>query len=337
MDPPRLRRLTSNGASFTVESGVLSRRLLHSLRGAVVALALLAPTTARSDETATATAVFREGQALLSRGQVAEACSKFVQSYQLVKGGGALIAAADCHERQGRTGSAWSEYLTARAIAKRDGRQDRIEYIDTRLSDIERHLVRVAVDVAVPTRDLPNVHLEIDGAPLPRGAWGTFVPVDPGDHVVTASAEGYTAFRRVLRVVSGDQSVRIDRLEPVPAALPPERPRSPAPQPVPPSYIPGAVVGIAGLALLGVGTAFGIAALDEASASRALCPTSPCADPDALSDASAARRNAVVSTATIVAGAASAAFGGYLILRARGGARRTLRLSVDRISMEISL
>ncbi|MEO8796423.1 MAG: hypothetical protein ABI551_00935 [Polyangiaceae bacterium] len=66
--------------------------------------------------------LYRQGQELMKSGNVHEACAKFDASYRAdTTAVGSLTALAACHEREGKTASAWGEYTTVASIAQRNG------------------------------------------------------------------------------------------------------------------------------------------------------------------------------------------------------------------------
>src|SRR5215471_19286696 len=81
---------------------------------------------------AIAEALFRHGRELLDAGKVSEACEKFAASQRADPALGTLLNLAACHEREGRTATAWSEFTDAYAQAT--GAHDkRASYAQTRL------------------------------------------------------------------------------------------------------------------------------------------------------------------------------------------------------------
>src|SRR6185503_16570996 len=64
-----------------------------------------------------AEALFEEGRKLLAAGEVRAACPKFAESYRLDTALGALLNLSTCHEREGRTATAWSEFRQAETEA----------------------------------------------------------------------------------------------------------------------------------------------------------------------------------------------------------------------------
>src|SRR5215510_5737479 len=133
-----------------------------------------------------ATALFKEGRALVDQGHVAEGCRKLEESQRLDPGGGTLLNVALCHEKEGRTATAWTEFTEALGIAKKDDRPQRIELAQTHIAALEPTLSRLVIQVPEGS-DLPELEIKRDGSPLRRAAWGSPMPVDPGDHQIEAS------------------------------------------------------------------------------------------------------------------------------------------------------
>ncbi len=157
---------------------------------------------------AVAQALFEEAQKLVAASDYARACPKFKASYDLDPGGGTLLNLADCYEKEGRTALAWSTFKEAEVAARRDGRAERAAFANKHISDLEGRLVYLEVTVPERVR-VPDLVLEVDGSPLVEAAWGSALPVDPGEHVVRAKAPGKRAFERTLNVatVAGTREV----------------------------------------------------------------------------------------------------------------------------------
>lgn len=320
---------------------------------AAVASALLATRAAAAEPTAAdralATDLFREGRALLNAGRTAEACRKLEESQRLDPGGGTLLNVALCHEREGRTASAWSEFTAALGMARRDGRADRIETAEAHIRALEAKLSRLVVHVR-PEAERDGLVVLRDGTPLGRAAWGMPMPVDPGEHRVEARAEGMRPFSAVVTVGpdADRQEVEIPELEPL--SRPEPTPLQPAPResrtepiskhraPPAPSVAPGSVaplktaailVGGAGLALVGVGSVAGVFAIKRRAESVSFDPvcTNDC-HPEAVRLNDSAKAAADAATVTIGLGLAAVAASAIVLLTlpARAPAARSANL-----------
>src|SRR5258707_389594 len=72
-----------------------------------------------------AQALFEEARALMNSHHVEEACLKFAESQRLDPASGTLLNLAVCHEKQGKTATAWSEYNDVVAAARRERNLER--------------------------------------------------------------------------------------------------------------------------------------------------------------------------------------------------------------------
>jgi hypothetical protein len=235
----------------------------------------------RSDQDkAVATTLFEEGRALLTAGKVSEACRKLEESRRLDPLPGTVLNLAACHEREGLTASAMAEFREARAMAERDGRGDRVAFADEHIKALEARLSTLVIAPAAGA-DLPELAVTLDGVALGRAAWGTRIPVDPGTHVIVATAPGKAPGRLEVKVgPEGDsQTATLAALQDAPAPPPPPPPVVVAPPPpvapVQPPEAPPAqaglstrrtlALGLVGLAVvgIGVGSYFGLTAISK--------------------------------------------------------------------------
>src|SRR5258706_15511963 len=92
-----------------------------------------------------AQALFEEARALMNSQHVEEACLKFAESQRLDPASGTLLNLAVCHEKQGRTATAWSEYNDVVAAARRERNQERERIASERIREVEPKLCHLSV------------------------------------------------------------------------------------------------------------------------------------------------------------------------------------------------
>jgi len=179
---------------------------------------------------AAAQALYDDAMQLLRAGSYAEACPKLAESHRLDPAAGTLLNLAVCHEKEGKTASAWAEYNDLLGMKGGEGDAERRRIASDRLTQLEPGLARItiipdSVDLALDLR------ITLDGVQIRRAAVGVPLPVDPGVHQVGMGAAGRRPWSaEVAPTAPGTlQEVRAPRLELAilsapPTASPPARP-----------------------------------------------------------------------------------------------------------------
>jgi hypothetical protein len=268
--------------------------------------------SASAQDVAAAEALFTEGRALMEKGDYAAACPKLAESQRLDPSSGTALNLARCHEKQGKTATAWAEYKVAVRLARQQGKLERAKEAGDLADELEKKLSHLTITVTSPVAGL---EVRRDDVRLEQGSLGSSLPIDPGKHVVTASAPGCKPV--TLEVTIGGaadaQTLTIPPLEKAEqgAATPAQAPGGPQPPsgggettPAPPGRGPAPwVVGGIGIASLAVGAALGGLALKTYSDAKSACPTMMHCAQSALDQRSTAGTYAKVADVTIPVGA----------------------------------
>jgi hypothetical protein len=282
-----------------------------------LAALLLAPSAARAEDVAAAEALYREGRALLEKGDLGLACPKLAESQRLDPSSGTALNLALCHLKQGKTATAWAEYLVAARLARQQGKTERVEEAQRRAAELENELSFLTI--YVPNL-LPGLEVRRDDVLVEAGSFGAKIPVDPGAHKLALAAPGYEP--KTLEITIGAsrdvQTVTLPALE---KSAPAGSTAPPASGPTtPPASGPGALpwaIGGAGLALTGVGAAFGGLALKAYGDAKAACPSRMGCGTAALDLRSTAGVRAKVADVTIPVGLVGVAVSVVLLVKGR--------------------
>jgi hypothetical protein len=295
---------------------------------AVAALLVLAPARARAQsdtQSALAEALYRQARELMAQGKYAEACPKLAESNRLDPGTGTLLNLATCRELEGKLATAWLLYSDALLAAQRDRREDREEFAQQHLSELEPKLSRLTLLVP-PEADDPELDLTLDDARVARTARGVPTYVDPGKHTIQAKAPGKLAWSQTIEIgaAAEQQVISIPKLEPAlpsPPAAPPKPAITPEPIAAPniaktrPTPKVVYIVGGATIALAAAATVTGIVYLDKRSTYHTYLMDHD--NPDRAQAASlrdSARLNGELNAALWIATACGAASTIYLYL-----------------------
>jgi hypothetical protein len=169
---------------------------------------LLVASRAHADE-ATATAAYKQAEELAKQGKWADACPLYEASYHADPKLGALLHAADCQEKIGHTATAWAQFNDAVELAHKTG-DNREDLARRRATALEPKLAKL--HLAPPKQLIPGLVVKRDGADI-TVLVGTDIPLDPGDHMITASAPGYQDFTKTVNVSTGTVSFELPVLD----------------------------------------------------------------------------------------------------------------------------
>jgi hypothetical protein len=246
------------------------------------------PPTEGSGQEVLAESLFREAKELATQGDYAHACPKFAESHRLDPQLGTLLHLATCHEQQGLTASAWAEYLAAADLAASRGEGQREALARERASALEPKLARLVVEVGQS-----GVTVTIDDRDIQSAAFGTPLPVDPGEHVV-AAALGEARWSESVRIAGGPGTITV-RVPPFES--------TPSGEGWHPQLVAGVAIGAVGVAGLLVMAIFGGVAIERADAAETWCKGRFC-EPEGLDLYDQASTYATVSTVGLIVGIA---------------------------------
>src|SRR5262245_60268608 len=168
--------------------GHTARARRHSRLGSasslliLVAIAANSPAAAQTSagDKAMAEALFDRGVGLMKQGKYSEACPALEQSQAIERGVGTLLYLAECYEKLGRTASAWAMFREAASSARAEGQLDRAKTGNARADKLEPTLSKLSIQVNA-ARAATGLSVFRNDQPVPAGAWGQPVPVDPGE------------------------------------------------------------------------------------------------------------------------------------------------------------
>lgn len=277
--------------------------------------------------------LFADAKQMMKEGRLAEACPMLETSLALDPGGGTLLQLAYCLELQGKLASSHARYTEALAVAEREKNERRAELSREHLVALSPRLSKIELRINPETRGLPGFEVRRDGVCLAPSSWDEASPVDPGRHVLSATAAGKKPWQIEIDVTQEGAStvVEIPLLEAAIPVAPPApsvdaRPATAAPAPAPTakpparvdprakgSAVPGIVVLSGGALGLGIGAVTGIVSLSMASDLLPSCREGVC-PPSQEELGRQVKTFATVSTVGFVAGGALTLAGVVLLV-----------------------
>lgn len=181
-----------------------------SLPGLAAIVALVAMTSsAAGQDKAAAEALFQDGKRLVAAGDHKAACDKFAASDKLDPSVGARIQLGRCNEKQGKTASAWASFKAAQNLAVTRGDTARGDAAQADAKRLEPSLTYVVLRRAAG-KATPDLSVSFDGVDKPVALLGQRFPIDPGEHVVAAEADGFKTWEARVTAGQPGQEVAVE-------------------------------------------------------------------------------------------------------------------------------
>jgi hypothetical protein len=333
-----------------------SQRIPGSRRGltalALVTTAVLAGQTARAadgdnaTETAAARAFAIDGMKLAQAGKCEDAIEKLKRAEELHHSPIVLGRLGECYVALGRVveGSETLRRMLREPMPENPSpaMAQAYEHAQTALDAAKPRIGTLHLSVAVP--DGVAAKVTLDGKEISAAVLGGDLPVDPGRHVVSASAPAHVTAAQEVKVDPGGKQTVSLRLVRDPYASPvvqthsttgataqshssspsqkagQSAPLAPPEEPV--SRAPAYVSWLVGAAGIGVGIGFGMSAIDAKNKLTLNCPKGDC-DPRYAQDISDAKLKGNIATVGFGVGAAGVVLGTILFATAGDGKKTT--------------
>jgi len=288
------------------------------LAAVVFAAALVWAPSALAQDSVTSDALFQRGIDDMALGRYDSACPAIAESLRLDPRPGTLFALAECYAKAGRLASAvvrYDEYLTAfsRMTPEQQSKQLGRERTAKEQRDLLKPdvpLLMVKLEAGAPADTI----VKRDDTVLNAPSLGLALPVDPGQHTISAQAPNGPVTTQTLTIGKGERkevSLKVEVSTTTTMSTTSKTGGSPTPAPSDDSQgntqrIVAFVLGGVGAAGLVVGAVAGGVTLASKTSVEESCnlDTQQCATQQGLDDLSSARTTGIVSTVGFVAGAA---------------------------------
>lgn len=136
------------------------------------------------------------------------ACAKYEAASRLDPQARRFMKLADCFEKAGMPSRAWMSYGDAQDMALSRGDKPLAQTAGENVKRLDAKLARIAI-VVPPDSSTEGLQVRRDGALVSEAVRGVPVPVDPGSHVIAASAPGRRPWSTTISLASGKTAVSV--------------------------------------------------------------------------------------------------------------------------------
>jgi hypothetical protein len=262
--------------------------------------------------------VYRSAVDDLKAGRYADACPKFAEARRLKPDSTpALQGLAQCYDKAGKTASAWAKYRQLSVELKQAGDPARSDAASSRAAELEQGLS--TLEIKPEASSASGLVIRLDKEEVPRAMFGTRMNVDPGQHILEATAPGYEVWQTTVTIGARNDAKQLLVPPLVAKPLDPTQPGAPSGSPV--LRTTAYAVGGIGAAGLVAGAVLGGLAVGAAKSVKSECPGNICL-PAHQGALSSANTEALASTVALGVGGAALATGIVLFIVSRPSARK---------------
>ena len=286
------------------------------------------PPGAGAPEIVAARELFRQGTEDVDAGRYAQGLEKFRRVAAVRETANVRFNIARCEESLGKTGAALADFETAEREANADASAkggDAIAKLAHDRADALRPRVP-RLGVVAPTPAPPGLAVTLDGSKLALTTLGVPLPVDPGPHVIDATAPDRRPFHADVTLMESESktvSITMAPGNPAPAPGLSRAPLIDTTAPASPSSSSRRAWGIVALAAGGALAAGSVVFLlihdGKVSSVKGDCPDGRCPiarEPDVTSLQSSAHTTEALSVGFAAGAVVAGALGAYLVLSA---------------------
>lgn len=194
---------------------------------ATIALAPLA-SHAQSPKDKQALQLYEHGKKLIEDGKDKQACAALKQSLEIEEAINTQYQFGRCNEAQDRYLEAHRAYLRASTMARTANDQKRASIAQQRADDLKPKIPKLVI-VVDPQSRVAGLTIRRGDETIAESDWGKAIPIDPGDHTVTASASGHQEWSQGFRAsrTGGTTKISVPALQPGGGSMPPPPPPPP--------------------------------------------------------------------------------------------------------------
>jgi hypothetical protein len=153
------------------------------------------------EDKALAKTLYQQASDDMERGNYARACPQFEAALQLdpehIR---TAMTLGMCEDHWGKLVKAQSRYAHARDLADAQNASDKIKEIDALMTNLKERIPKLRLIVPEQVAELDSVRITRNDKVVDKDFWGREIAVDPGLHVIQASAAGGASWKQEVQV-----------------------------------------------------------------------------------------------------------------------------------------
>jgi Tetratricopeptide repeat len=262
--------------------------------------------------------LYEDGAKDMEAEAYSRACPKFEAAFKIlpdhIRTG---LTLAECLDKLGQPAGALKVLEAVKALAEAKGDTKKLAEIETIMADVDSRVPRLTLSIPNDIATMPGFAVTRDAIPVPRGLWGTAIPLESGKHEIEATAVDRPTWQKEVELRVGDRVTTVvepiwEKPKPTVIVVPGQE----GPNRLRVAGIVGIGLGAAGLVTWGI---LGGIALAKHNAAQGHCNAQNMCDAAGFTQRTDAISLGNGATVALVAGGLFTAAGVSLVLIARSG------------------